>query len=347
MSQLEKLLRATEKTWPELPDLIGQDWPGFADQLTGYLKQLKEAPDQEPVICALILALFARYPEAHRRLVETIAEQESQEPLMTRGLREFFTRETPATSVTRYTDIACPRRVWIKTPRVSVVVRLTVQRQEFSAAVEELKLREDLPVRVRVGAAGFEVLNTPEQETAIMPGKDSPALVFDLRPRQVGPTRVNFDFFQADNPVGTASVPVEITAFEVSAVSEPRPGQALRTEPQATPPDYMLFIAFERFQEQPALVFTLSRAGEVGRTFHPVPLQGGDPLTQATRLYEQITALTDSVEPTSKLILGKERRLPAADIDRQLKKFGQNLWRDLVPEDLKAVYAAEAGGLAG
>jgi hypothetical protein len=65
---------------------------------------------------------------------------------------------TPATEpagdrkVTRFTDIVCPRRIWVNSPRVPVVIRLTIQRPDFSVAVEEMVLRENLPVQVRIEA---------------------------------------------------------------------------------------------------------------------------------------------------------------------------------------------------
>ena len=151
--------------------------------------------------------------------------------------------------------------------------------------------------------------------------------MFDLRPVQVGRTRITFDFFQAGNPIGTASVPMEIVAHEVEEAPEPCPA-GLRREPAATPPDYMLFIAYERYADQPRLTFTLFRAGEVGRTFHPVKLEG-DPQAHSAKLYERLTGMAAN------------RSLPPEDVDRKLRAFGRNLWRDLIPDDLKAVYAAE------
>jgi len=242
--------------------------------------------------------------------------------------------------VTRYTDIACPRRVWVQTPRIPVVVRLKVRPPLHSDAVEELQLQTQVPVRVRVEAPAFDVLNDPEQETAIFPDSDSPPVVFDLRPRQVGSTRINFDFFQAGNPIGTTSLPVEVTEHPVSHEAESGPRQRLWFETSATSPDLMLYISFERFREQPALVFTLIRAGQVGRTFHPVALQS-DPATHTTRLYEHLTTLTKQLDPTVATVLGQKRILPAEDIDRRLKHFGHNLWKYLIPDDLKAVYAKE------
>ena len=242
--------------------------------------------------------------------------------------------------ITRYTDISCPRRVWIGTPRVSIVARLTVHPSVYSATNEEFIIRAGLPVLVRVTAPYFEVLGPMEQETEVLLDLDSPPLIFDLRPLNPGHTRITFDFFQAGNPVGTVSVPLEITTQETSTTIGTSGTQALRIDPNTTPPDLMLYVAFERFGAQSALVFTLFRHGEVGRTFHPVPLSS-DPLTQSARLYQSVTELTDQIDPTAKVVLLQRRMLSSEDVDRRLKRFGQNLWRELFPDDLKALYGQE------
>jgi hypothetical protein len=217
-------------------------------------------------------------------------------------------------------------------------VRLTLQPSELSEDIQEMELQEDLPVRVRIDAPAFDKLNDEVQEITLPSDVDSPPAVFDLRPRSTGPTRVTLDFFQAGNPVGAASVPVEIVAHEVEAeADEPRSNQPLRLGGDVVePPDLMLYIGYERFGDDPALTFTLIRAGEIGRTFHPVPLQG-DPKSHADRLYEWLTKLSRRTDPTTDEVLGRQRRLPAEDVERRLKRFGQNLWRELVPAEFKAV----------
>ena len=371
------LFQAIASLWDELPDLVGEDWPAFAAQIAGLRQQMDAAPAREAVIRARVLHLFSQHEAAHARLVARLAALERRSPAE-RGLidivgsdahveagqivgsgahveagqiagHDIVVRETsalPAGVVRRYTDITCPRQVWLETARVPVVVRLTVAPPPLSDAIKELDLRQELPVRARIDAPGFDVLNAAEQEIAIVPNADSAPVVFDLKPRQAGPTSVTLDFFQAGNPVGTASVPVEITTHPVSAdVAEAHPPQPMRVQPGAQPPDLMLYIGYERFQEQPALTFTLIQAGEVGRTFHPVALQG-DPEAHAGRLYEHLTVLHRREDPTAdKLLPGgmKPVRLLRQDVDRRLKQLGQNLWRDLIPEELKAIYAAERG----
>jgi CHAT domain-containing protein len=244
--------------------------------------------------------------------------------------------------LTRHTDIACPRQVWLKTPRIPVVVRLTVDKSPLSAADSQFSLNKAVPVRVRVEAPAFEILNYQEQEVLVPNYTDSPPLVFYLRPLHVGPTNIVFDFFQGGNLVGTVSVPVEIVLREVGEMQEVLTPSALHIDLNAQSPDWTLQISYNRWQQPPSLVFALSHSGsdEVGETFHPVMLQG-NPQVQANRLYEQLTDLTQRLDPTTKTVLGWERVLSPQDIDRQLKQFGQNLWRDLIPEKLKAVYAEE------
>lgn len=254
-----------------------------------------------------------------------------------------------------YTDISCPRQIWEKTPRISVVVRLRVNYPEHSdAPVEELLVNPELPVRVRVDAPAFKTLNKPEQEVTIEHNADSIPLVFDLQPlAQVGPTRINFDFFQAGNPIGTTSIPVEITATEVSSEPEPARGMLLRSQIVTQPPDLMLYIKYEQFQHQRALRFTLFRDGGFGRDFSPVPLNE-DPKTYAASLYNKLkdlTNLTTALKDLTNLTSVTARKLVPNDlpkvmhpdeveqnVEEKLKKLGYRLWSELIPDDLKSLY---------
>jgi esterase/lipase len=119
--------------------------------------------------------------------------------------------------------------------------------------------------------------------------------------------------------------PVEIDHLDVS---------------QITPPSRMLYIAYERFHEKAALIFTLFRRGEVGQTFEPVSFEG-DLYNYANHFYDRLTKLTDMLDPTTNVVLGKQRTLLAEDIDRRVKNLGQNLWKELIPDKLKEIYYQE------
>jgi hypothetical protein len=135
MDQTEALRRAISVVRPDLPGLIGDSWPEFEDRLNQLLRQLDADP--RPITRALILALFGEHPQAHKRLIAVMNTGAAQDTIPLRSPADPQTAPSP---VLRYTDIACPRQVWIETPRIPVVVRLTVQRPAYSAAVQELAL---------------------------------------------------------------------------------------------------------------------------------------------------------------------------------------------------------------
>lgn len=355
--------KALISIWDELPALVGDTWSELEPGLERLLREFHAAEDEETraeVSVRIQFLLELEAPDALHRLDDAIADIEAgasapfdessilhyrRSPL--RGLGIVEPDEPDSTPyVTRYTDIACPRRVWVQEQRISLVVRLTVALPEYSADTEALSLLEDVPVRTRVTAPAFELLNDPEQETVIIPDTDSRPLVFDLRPQQAGHTEITLDFFQGGNPAGTATVDIEVTERQVGDVSEPRTGRILRAMPDAPPPDIMLYIRYERFQGQPSLSFELRKAGHVGREFRPVHLEA-DPAAQAARFYERLTTLTDQHDPTVDAVLNKTRVLPSEDIDRELKNFGQDLWKTLIPAELKEVYAKERGEWQG
>lgn len=347
MEEMKVLLHVIETLRPDLPDLVGADWPEFQIQLNAYVDQFHQNPDRSPILRAYILALFGRHRQAHQRLIELIAQFQAEALLSVsapdRGIR---LASAPATEtagerkVTRYTDIVCPRRIWVNSPRVSVVIRLTVQRPIYSASVEEMVLREHLPLQVRIEAPLFDILNSPRQEIIIVPDQDSAPVVFDLHPRQIGHADITVDFFQNGGPVGAATVAVEVTPYEVAEGTESRPGRPLHVEPDIARPDMVLHIAWN--QPASALYFTLIQDGGASWNdgFRPTPING-NPAAHAAEFYRQITSLVGAADPTVEAILRRQLQIPFADVDRRVKRLGQNLWRNLIPDELKALYGRE------
>jgi hypothetical protein len=347
MDEMKALLRAIETLRLDLPDVVGADWPEFQIQLNAYLDQFQQNPERAPILRAQILALFGSQRPAHQRLIELIAqyreETSGSKSASERGVRRDLPQTTELAGerrVTRYTDIVCPRRVWVNSSRISVVVRLTVKPPAYSAAVEEMSLREELPVQVRIEAPLFEILNAPRQEMTILPDHDCAPVVFDLRPLQVGHTDITFDFFQNGNPVGVATVVVEVTPYEIAEGAESRPTRPLVVEPDLAHPDIVLHVAWN--QSDSALHFTLIRDGGASWTdgFRPIPING-NPAAHAAEFYRQITSLVGNADPTVEAVMQHQLQIPFSDVDRRIKRLGQNLWRELIPEELKALYGRE------
>jgi hypothetical protein len=359
---IDSLIEIIARLWRDLPFVLGEErWLAVKATLAGYLARYDDVPDVEAkhrVVIELEDWLDEEAPTLRTWLDEQMAAEAQIKggPLGGRGVYELMMADIRAgvlesavavdaqsAAVTRYTDIACPRRVWIGTPRVPVVVRLTVALPASSADTQALSVDPAQPLRVGIQAPGFTVLGPPVQLVTILSNADSAPVVFDLQPDVVGHTSLTFDFVQGVQPVGVATVPIEITAFEVVEGAEPRPARSLAFQPGLAAPDLVLHIAVDGS----SLVFSLLRDGGAWwRTFPPVPLHQS-PEAYAAEMYRAIASLVDAEDPTAQAVLGERLAIPADDVDRSIKKLGQNLWKLLIPDELKALYAGERAAWAG
>lgn len=328
-----------------------QAWLELRRIVLTFIAQIETDPTQRSVLQFHLLRHLRRYPELSGLVKEWLRDAQTPDQsyvtrggdLITKGvdpgLESTIGAELGSPAVTRYTDIACPARVWVETPRITVVVRLTAQPSAYSAATAEVVLRTDLPVQVRLDAPAFTIFNDAYQATPVPAAGDSPPLVFDLAPHAVGHTTLVFDFLQGGDPLRTVTVPIEVTAQPVEVGVADRSGAALALQSEHTPPDLVLHIAWH--EQTKALEFTLIREGGAWwRTFPPVALSG-DPAAYAAALYQKITTLVHQNDPTLQTLFRQRRQIPAADVDRRIKQLGQNLWADLIPVELKQLYLAE------
>ena len=72
------VLAAVRELWPQLPELVGADWPEVEPQLSAALAALDVADFPDPIALARLLLLFSKYPRAHERLAELVAPDEGQ-----------------------------------------------------------------------------------------------------------------------------------------------------------------------------------------------------------------------------------------------------------------------------
>lgn len=338
MDRIQRYLAAIQALRPQLPALLGDAWPAFQQELDDYLARLARSADAEEQqrILGEIDLLFYDHPAADDAFQETLHSQASatlpaalgfEYAAATPAVKGIEPQATPGDqpgTVTRYTDISCPERVWIGAPRITAVVRLALLPPAYSADIQELALRTDLPVLVRVSAPKFSILNGAEREMTVFSDRDSEIAV-DLKPSALGATSITFDFIQGGNPVGTAGVQVEIIAEAVAQSADAHVARPLRFDPGATAPDLLLYVGYEYLDGLPRFIFTLYRAGEgPGETFPPVPVRTS-PRAYARDLYATLEGLTLSGESAG--ILGDE-----------IKQIGQNLWRDLIPDRLRRLF---------
>ncbi|MEM8778360.1 MAG: CHAT domain-containing protein [Cyanobacteria bacterium P01_G01_bin.49] len=256
--------------------------------------------------------------------------------------------ETPLKSETYYTDISCPRRVWVNTKRISVTVRLTVKPSELSNAegVNKLSVRPQLPVIVSIETSAFKILNKQQQEIYIESGaKESPPVEFQLQPidDQVGHQRIHFYFHQANQQIGYNFVRVEITSYEVSSAAESH-SMFLRSFPdQSLAPDFMLYIEYDQSKNARSLKFQLYENGEL-ISFEPKDFKSNLESYVKT-IYNKFEELipgdrSRKFEAGNSNSLDKQQQIQINPLDkqRQIKNVGWRLWKDLIPQELKDRY---------
>lgn len=354
--------------WPDLHQYVGADWEDVEIRLLSLIEQYSNATDTSSRIERQVdlLSFIGIYPTLAKRMEQMLLIEEhltthspSQQGNIHESLQYLresieFTSPWPGEQtvirhtdtsqernrIIRYTDISCPDRVSINTPRLSIIVRLTVSPPLNSDSLTELQVESSLPVLVRIDAPAFTILGKWEQEITLLPDADSSPIVFDIQPTKSGPASITFDFFQGGHALSTTSVIVEVVDANDNSMPPQQHGSQLTiSPPRINPPDFMLYITYEQWQEQPTLYFELRPLGGVGRRFPPMRLSA-DPAQYAANIYRRLTALAMQIDPTVEA-LGNTLRLDPEDIEQRLQEECQNLWRDLIPEELKVLYAQE------
>lgn len=331
MSRTEALLAALEASWDEVAALFGVEWPATERDLLALLEQLRSRPEDEAVLRALVLDRLSVHREAERM----VRDRMDVAPSASKGGWRAALARLLGRLVTRIADVSLPETVSRAALRVSAVIRIRRERSDHATGSEAISARIGRQIIIRVEAPAFEVLGDGVEIVELVDGKDATA-VFDLRPRVIGATRVNFDLLQDGNPLGTLSVPVTITD-DVAGDASRTAALKLRIASDP-PPARVLYIGVHQTAGGRRLAFTLHRGSDTGESFPPIELPDDVPRV-ATRHYAALDKLTAGLEPTAGA--GPGSPPGAGEIDRRVKALGHNLWRDLIPEALRRVYAAE------
>lgn len=322
MDPNEALMQAIEQLWPELPDLIGADWPQIANVLLPLLEQLRRDPANAAAPAAQIMALFVQHGEAHIRLIMAMqdliqaAEMESIKGV-TLGPQQA---DQP---VTRYTDIQLPARVQAAR-RFAVIVGLTMAPSDDSADVQPISARAGQAVRVVLAPSpGLELLGPAMRELRVEAERDSDPAVFFLRAVE-GQHDLGIELWSegqlaassrhsitalaeavVESPARPASQPIEAGLARV-----PHPDLVLRITTQDNQLRYDLHFADVRF---------LSVPGERLRS---------DPETFRYELIQRMERLAEQA---------RQRGDPAL-LQRALEREGRNLYKDLFSVDMRREY---------
>jgi hypothetical protein len=232
---------------------------------------------------------------------------------------------------TRYTDIACPRRVWIH-DRITLTVALTFQPQAESAAQQAIDVFAGT-VKVRLAAPGFEPLSAQEQTIVIDPDEESPPVVFHLKAHQPGRYAITIQFWQRGNMI--AAVPVPIDVLDVQPVAEPAIIAPVAVNP------WMAGVPAPDL----TLVITHDAAGRAEYTLHAdgvaiFSTEAAFP-SAPQQFMEQLYAERGLWQPVPDDHTGQAEPPDAKQMAWKLTQLGYLLWDQLIPTDLQQFYARE------
>ncbi len=336
MNTNEAMLQAIEQLWPELPNLIGDDWPQVMALLLPLLEQMRRDPANASVPAAQIMALFAQHGEAYIRLVRAI--QDLYEAMELAGIKgvTFGVQEalpppppappppTPALPVTRYTDIQLPARVQVG-QRFAVIAGLTMAPSADSASAQPLAAPAGQVVRVVVApSAGLEVLGVRARGLRVQADRDSDPAVFYLRATSAGVHDLGIEYWIDSQLVASSRHSIEAVAEATVELPSRPAGQAIEPGLAAAPyPDLVLRITTLNNQLHYDLHFAdvrfLSVPGERLRS---------DPETFRYELIRRIEGLAEEAR----------RRGDPAALQRALEQEGQNLYKELFSADMRREY---------
>lgn len=240
---------------------------------------------------------------------------------------------TQPRTVTRYTDIDCPRQVWVETPRFPVSVRLTRKMVAQSAAKVKMSVRTDLPVTITLDAPGFDIQGPSAQELDILKRADTEWVTFMLTPQAVGPGAVILEFRQAGNLAGTAVIPITISADPVQAIPALAHALPLHIETHAPVPDRTLVIGSGWKDGRNQFTFRLYEGALLRETFPPRPLEISVE-SYVADLYAQLTHHAGQAA-------GHLTEIEQAEAERLIRQIGRKLWKSVLPSQLRALYLAE------
>ncbi|PDW03663.1 CHAT domain-containing protein [Candidatus Viridilinea mediisalina] len=351
------MLRQTAKDTPE--------WVALEAQIQALMQQYREldSEDAQGDVARQVRRLLQHEaPSLYVELLQLIEqlEQPNSQVLSLRGapsqtwLRQelakalvpsvplganFEANLVPKTVVRRYTDIACPQRAQLN-ERVTVTVGLTREALEHSRVAQALDLRLDA-VQVRLVAPRMTLLTPAEQRLNVLSEADSPPVVFQLLPQELGQAELTLEFRQEGQLVAPpVALQIEVVAHEVAFVAAPyAPAQVDPTLARAiAAPDLTLRVYYDA--QATRVLFALWREGLVIHEEYSASFAEPGPAAYTASLYRDLDLLRrerDSVQVDGR----GAQFLSEHDLERTLRRIGSRLWEKLIPAGLKEVYARE------
>lgn len=330
-----KLLAHIQRMLPDLPRILGADWPDFERRLQALLRQLDQPAVIPVVVEAQVLDLFAPYPRVMKSWRDTTLRGRGGE-VTERGSAGAWVQETfqpaqsaqpAAESVTRYTDLRCPGQVSLGR-EFQVTVRLTLRPHAESRDAQQLSVLTRAPVVVEVDAPAFSLTEGNTRSITVPDDRDSDWAVIGLKALTSGPAEVRLCFWQGGSFLGQARCDVLVVEQPVTAQMQRLPALPLVFGANATPPKRILCISLRDSH----LCFSLYADGApVEIALPPIPFDHNS-ARYTRRLYAQLSQLAQRASRYA-----PDLREATAEVEQ----VGHLLWSDLIPPNLKRLWLEE------
>lgn len=199
-------------------------------------------------------------------------------------------------------------------------------------------LAGQLPVAVPLGTTidivvtprrGFELVGTRDGSIVVTDVEETQPLQFKLKATEIGLGAIRLYVFNAGQSLGSVTIETQVVASDaVDGAPPPRRETPLQTVPGFTP-DLSLIIMEHPVDGVPSLTFTLKTrepydSPRIKQQYGPIPIRI-NPHAHFRNFFGQIQNAPLDTE--------RDRR----NAERQLTNKGAALYRELVPEDLRAV----------
>ena len=323
---LAEIVRLVADRWAELPAFYGDEWPAVVGAVAGLLRPMTDGSPSRRAIAVLRLG---RLLQAHPMLATAFGGA-------TAPIRNKYDPTEPEVDrawSTAVTLLATRVQHVLEQRQVNVVAPATV------AVGTRVMVTVDLPRSIttdQVAATGsttyLVVLHAPADllrvdgpdrgELTVRPDDDGPALVFPVVGVATGPARLSFDVLHRDSG---RTVTVVAGVDVVDRAADPAPAAPAMRGPAVVAPPRMraagieLRIRLDDRGNSPELMFELHAPERTG--FHSCPA--------GTR------RLHDSPE---KYRRDRVHDFERARTPREQRQAGEQLWRDLVPDELRGHY---------
>lgn len=325
----ERFLRRIQTIYPELPRLLGQEWPAFQQELYRLLL-LYEQPDwPAPVVEQNVRQLLRSHPRVNRYWQDNTprggsAGYQSKGFDLASLLANFSPGEKAAT---RYTDLRCPAQAALGR-EFQVTVRLTLRPHAESRDAQKLSALTGRPLLVEIGGEGVFPTEGSTRSLDIPDDRDSDWAVFGLRAARSGPVEVRLRFFQNGNLLGQARCRVLVVEQAVDLPARQQPALPLAFDPDATPPKRILCISLRGERLHYSLYIDGAAADA---PLPPVDLLT-NPVSYTRRLFSRLSRLAHAASASP---------FDAAAAVEEVAQMGYLLWDSLIPHDLKTRWLDE------